>query len=234
MRSASWPSAFAATPTSPDGMTGWQKIETGIDAHLIAAVPASKDRLLLVSQAGHVLTVRATGAVTMMKAPNGAEVLGAALAGSRRLALARTTASWALTFPTLRLERTRRHDGDSMRHHTASGNRKCPSYATRATSTFNRAMSASASSSTTASLVLPVCLLATLVLGFFAAEAAGQCQLRADDPALEPVHQELHRNTGQGCPAWATPSASSSRTRPAISSTRSISRRCARSTTRST
>ena len=67
----------------------WQKIETGVDANLVGAV-AHGDAVLLVSQKGDVLAVdfAASRASIYDQAP-GAEVYGAAMTSSRRLALAR-------------------------------------------------------------------------------------------------------------------------------------------------
>lgn len=67
----------------------WQKIETGVDANLVGAV-AHGDAVLLVSQKGDVLAVdfAASRASIYDQAP-GAEVYGAAMTASHRLALAR-------------------------------------------------------------------------------------------------------------------------------------------------
>lgn len=74
---------------SEDAGQGWRKIETGIDANLVGAV-AHGDAVLLVSQKGDVLSVNfgASRASTYDQA-HGAEVYGAAMTGSNRLALAR-------------------------------------------------------------------------------------------------------------------------------------------------
>jgi photosystem II stability/assembly factor-like uncharacterized protein len=67
----------------------WQKIETGVDANLVGAV-AHGDAVLLVSQKGDVLAVDFAASRTSIydQAP-GAEVYGAAMTTSHRLALAR-------------------------------------------------------------------------------------------------------------------------------------------------
>ena len=59
-----------------------------------------------------------------------------------------------------------------------------------------------------------------LLLGWHALQAAGERELREDDPALAPVHPELLQAQARRCAAWATRCASSSRTRRATSSTR--------------
>lgn len=68
----------------------WNKIETGVDAHIISAVNLSDNQLMLVSQAGHVLAVSPDLRTTMLlKTPAMGEVLGAVASGPKRIALAR-------------------------------------------------------------------------------------------------------------------------------------------------
>ncbi len=67
----------------------WQKVETATDAHIVAAVSAGDDRLLLVSQLGEVLALNGTALKAQsLQVPYTSEVLGAASAGSRGLAFA--------------------------------------------------------------------------------------------------------------------------------------------------
>lgn len=67
----------------------WRKIETGVDANLVGAV-ALGNTLLLVSQKGDVLAVDfVTSRASIYDQAPGAEVYGAAMTTSRRLALAR-------------------------------------------------------------------------------------------------------------------------------------------------
>lgn len=84
---------------SEDAGTGWRKIETGTDANLVAAV-AHGDSVLLVSQKGDVLAVDfdAARASVFDQAP-GAEVYGAAMTNSQRLALARLNGASVIAFP---------------------------------------------------------------------------------------------------------------------------------------
>ena len=78
----------------PNAGAAWNRIETGIDANIVAAITVAgtgDDQLMLVSQAGHVLDVsldlrRAAALIT----PVMGEVLGAVAAGPRRIALARS------------------------------------------------------------------------------------------------------------------------------------------------
>lgn len=84
---------------SEDAGQGWKKIETGVDANLVAAV-AHRDLVLLVSQKGDVLSVDfdAARASIYDQAP-GAEVYGAAMIGNHRLALARLSGASVIAFP---------------------------------------------------------------------------------------------------------------------------------------
>lgn len=67
----------------------WDKIDTGIEAHIVAAVNAGDERLLLVSQAGHVLSISGSELKAQpLQVPYTSEVLGAASAGSKGLVLA--------------------------------------------------------------------------------------------------------------------------------------------------
>lgn len=74
---------------SPDEGQQWQKLATGIEAGLVAAVSLPDDRLVLISQAGHVLSVSADGRnAEPLQSPYVAEVLGAAPSGRASLVLA--------------------------------------------------------------------------------------------------------------------------------------------------
>lgn len=74
---------------SRDDGRQWDKVETGIEAHIVAAVNAGDGRLLLVSQAGHVLALSGTDLKAQpMQVPFTTEVLGAASAGSKGLVFA--------------------------------------------------------------------------------------------------------------------------------------------------
>ncbi len=67
----------------------WAKIDTGIEAHIVAAVSAGDERLLLVSQAGHVLSISGSELKAQpLQVPYTSEVLGAASAGGRGLVFA--------------------------------------------------------------------------------------------------------------------------------------------------
>ena len=75
---------------SPDQGEQWNKIVTGTDASIVAAVPAGGDSLLLVSQAGQVFRMAADGRSALpLPLPPGGEVLGATTAGPGTLVLAR-------------------------------------------------------------------------------------------------------------------------------------------------
>jgi len=68
----------------------WNKVETGIDANIVAAVNMNDDRLILVSQAGHLLAVASDlHKSSALKAPAMGEVLGAVSSGPKAIALAR-------------------------------------------------------------------------------------------------------------------------------------------------
>lgn len=84
---------------SEDAGLVWKKIETGVDANLVAAV-AHGELVLLVSQKGDVLSVDfdAARASVYDQAP-GAEVYGAAMTSSHRLALARLSGASVIAFP---------------------------------------------------------------------------------------------------------------------------------------
>lgn len=84
---------------SEDAGGSWRKIETGTDSNLIAAV-AHGDSVLLVSQKGDVFAVDfAAARATMFDQAPGAEVYGAAMTSSQRLALARLNGASVLAFP---------------------------------------------------------------------------------------------------------------------------------------
>jgi len=74
----------------PTRGAAWNKIETGVDAHIVAAVNLRDDQLMLVSQAGQVLAISPDlRSTTVLKTPFMGEVLGAVASGPRRIALAR-------------------------------------------------------------------------------------------------------------------------------------------------
>jgi len=74
---------------STDEGLAWHKVETGIDASLVAAVPTDPKGLLLVSQAGQVLSVSADGRKAVpLQMPYTSEVMGATASESGALVLA--------------------------------------------------------------------------------------------------------------------------------------------------
>lgn len=76
--------------TRPTLSAAWNKIETGIDANLVAAVNMNDGRLVLVSQAGHVLIASPDLRKTAdLKIPLKSEVLGAVSSGPKSIVLAR-------------------------------------------------------------------------------------------------------------------------------------------------
>lgn len=76
--------------TRPNPGAAWNKIETGIDANIVAAVNMNDGRLVLVSQAGHVLVASPDlRKITDLKIPLKSEVLGAVSSGPKSIALAR-------------------------------------------------------------------------------------------------------------------------------------------------
>lgn len=84
---------------SVDAGKNWRKIETGIDANLVAAVSLD-DTVLLVSQQGDVLSVDFKKArASSYDQTSGGEVYGATMTQSHRLALARTTGVGVMAFP---------------------------------------------------------------------------------------------------------------------------------------
>lgn len=84
---------------SEDAGHAWRKIETGLDANLVSVVVRG-DSVFLVSQHGSVLAVdfAAARAIKYDEAP-GSEVYGAAMTGTRRLALARLHGVGVIAFP---------------------------------------------------------------------------------------------------------------------------------------
>jgi photosystem II stability/assembly factor-like uncharacterized protein len=74
---------------SDDGGAQWRKIETGIDANLVALVPLAGGRFLLVSQGGHLLSV-APGSLKgiPLQVPFTSEVFAAAEGGAKNIVLA--------------------------------------------------------------------------------------------------------------------------------------------------
>ena len=74
----------------PGPGAAWNKIETGVDAHIVSAINLGDNQLVLVSQAGQVLAVSPDlRSTTVLKTPAMGEVLGAVASGPRRIALAR-------------------------------------------------------------------------------------------------------------------------------------------------
>jgi photosystem II stability/assembly factor-like uncharacterized protein len=65
---------------SRDGGAAWTKVNTGVSANIIAALPGQANDLVLVSQAGDVLSLQGE-AVHSLPAKRGAEVYGAAAVG---------------------------------------------------------------------------------------------------------------------------------------------------------
>lgn len=77
----------AYAQTDPSGP--WNKVETGIDANLVAAVQTADNQLMLVSQAGQVLAVSEDlRTSTPVKTSVTGEVLGAVSNGTRGIVLA--------------------------------------------------------------------------------------------------------------------------------------------------
>jgi len=88
-----------AWASEDDGAT-WRKIETGVEASIIAALPAGGARLILVSQAGHVFSTTDGGrTLAALQVPRQGEVLAAALVGDKQLALTRHGGVSVLTLP---------------------------------------------------------------------------------------------------------------------------------------
>ena len=84
---------------SEDTGLKWRKIETSVDANLVAAV-ALDDAVLLVSQQGEVRSVDfKTARTSAYDQTSGGEVYGAAMTQSNRLALARTSGVGVMAFP---------------------------------------------------------------------------------------------------------------------------------------
>lgn len=74
---------------SEDAGVHWRKIETGIDANLVALVPLANRRFLLVSQGGHLLAVTPGSLEAVsLQVPFTSEVLAAAEGGAKNLVLA--------------------------------------------------------------------------------------------------------------------------------------------------
>ncbi|MBQ1761679.1 MAG: hypothetical protein IIZ92_02095, partial [Aquincola sp.] len=86
---------------SRDNGAQWTKIDTGVDANLVAALPLGAGRILLVSQAGHLLTTDVDGrkAVQLKTGVPAGEVLGAVATGSGRVVLARPAGILAVDLP---------------------------------------------------------------------------------------------------------------------------------------
>jgi photosystem II stability/assembly factor-like uncharacterized protein len=74
----------------PGPDAAWNKIETGVDAHIVSAVNLDDKQLMLVSQAGQVLAVSPDlRSTTVLKTPVMGEVFGAVASDSKHIALAR-------------------------------------------------------------------------------------------------------------------------------------------------
>lgn len=87
---------------SDDAGAQWRKIETGIDANLVALVPLSGGRFLLVSQAGHVLAVTPGSLKAMpLQVPFTSEVFAASASGAKNLVLAQVNGLRAVELPGL-------------------------------------------------------------------------------------------------------------------------------------
>lgn len=90
---------------SRDDGVKWDKIETGIDAHIVAVLNVSNDQQLLVSQAGHVLALDdASLKVQPLQVPFTSEVLGAVAAGKRGLAFAQINGIRVVELPAYPLQ----------------------------------------------------------------------------------------------------------------------------------
>ncbi len=90
---------------SRDGGTRWDKVVTGVDANLVATLEAGDGHTLLVSQAGHVLELKADKlAVLPHQVPLTAEVLGAAVIGRKGLVFAQVNGLRAVELATLPLQ----------------------------------------------------------------------------------------------------------------------------------
>jgi len=74
--------------TSTDGGKSWQKVETGIAANIVAALPAKESGLLFISQAGHVLhQIGQSRRVEALSYPASGELYGAVMAGKQLVAV---------------------------------------------------------------------------------------------------------------------------------------------------
>jgi photosystem II stability/assembly factor-like uncharacterized protein len=74
---------------SRDDGVQWDKVDTGIDAHIVSALDLGDGRLLLVSQAGHVLELKGSELKARpLQVPFTSEVLGAVAAGKKGLVFA--------------------------------------------------------------------------------------------------------------------------------------------------
>ncbi len=90
---------------SRDGGLRWDKVSTGIDANLVATLEAGDGHTLLVSQAGHVLELKADRlAVQPHQVPLTAEVLGAAVVGRKGLVFAQINGLRTVELATLPLQ----------------------------------------------------------------------------------------------------------------------------------
>lgn len=70
----------------------WNKIETGVDANIVAALELGAGTRVLISQAGHVLAVSADGRSSVdLKVPSMGEVVGAVASGPQQIAFARVS-----------------------------------------------------------------------------------------------------------------------------------------------
>lgn len=88
---------------SEDGGASWRKIETSVEASIIAVLPAGGSRLILVSQAGHVFSTTDGGrTLAALQVPRQGEVLAATLVGANDLALTRHGGVNLVTLPAAR------------------------------------------------------------------------------------------------------------------------------------
>jgi hypothetical protein len=83
-------------------MAALAQIETGVEASIIAVLPAGGTRLILVSQAGHVFDHGRRRTLAALQVPRQGEVLAAALVGANDLALTRHGGVNLVTLPAAR------------------------------------------------------------------------------------------------------------------------------------
>ena len=74
--------------TSANDGKSWQKVDTGVAANIVAALPAKESGLLFISQAGHVLFQSSDSRrVLPMSYPTSGELYGAVMAGKQLVAV---------------------------------------------------------------------------------------------------------------------------------------------------